>query len=144
AIQTMPSFWILSFSMFLFLSLACVKRYVELRELAQSDREKVAGRGYHVADMPFVQSMGTSAGLVAVLVFAMYVNDPVTTSHFTRPQALWLICPLVLLWICRVWLKASRMELHDDPVVFAVTDRPSQFIAVLATASLAVASGFLY
>ena len=144
AIQTMPSFWILSFSMFLFLSLACVKRYVELRDLAQSDREKVAGRGYQVADMPFVQSMGTSAGLVAVLVFAMYVNDPVTASHFTRPQALWLICPLVLLWVCRVWLKASRMELHDDPVVFAVTDRPSQFVAVLAAASLAVASGFLH
>ncbi|AKJ27921.1 UbiA family prenyltransferase [Caldimonas brevitalea] len=144
AIQVMPSFWIMSFSMFLFLSLACIKRYVELRDAELSEKVKVVGRGYGVSDLPFVQSVGTSAGLVAVLVFAMYVNDPTTASHFTRPAALWTICPLVLLWVSRVWLKASRMELHDDPVVFAVTDRASQLIAVLSVVALAVASGVLF
>lgn len=139
ALQVVPSFWILSFSMFLFLSLACVKRYVELRDVAVNESARVVGRGYLVSDLPFVQSMGIASGFVAVLVFAMYIHDPATAAHFALPQALWAICLLVLFWVSRVWLKASRMELHDDPVVFAVTDRPSQITVGLSVAALAAA-----
>lgn len=139
-LQQMPSFWILSFSMFLFLSLACVKRYIELRDLAQqAATARVAGRGYLVSDLPFVQAMGVASGFVSVLVFAMYVHDPATAENFAVPQALWLICLLVLFWVSRVWLKASRMELHDDPVVFAVKDRPSQITLGLSMLTLAAA-----
>lgn len=139
AIQVMPSFWILSFSMFLFLSLGSVKRYVELREILQSEGQRTKGRGYFVSDLPFVQSIGMASGLVSVLVMAMYINDPATIAHFPYAKALWGICPLILYWVCRVWLKASRDELHDDPVVFAVSDRVSQLIglAVLCVVGLA-------
>lgn len=126
-----PSFWILVFSMFLFLSLASAKRYVELLETQNRERGKVTGRGYYVTDMPFVLALGLASGLISVLIFALYVNDPAARLHMQQPYALWLVCPLLLYWISRVWLKATRNELHDDPVVFAVTDRISQIVALL-------------
>jgi 4-hydroxybenzoate polyprenyltransferase len=124
AIEVEPSFWLLAFSMFVFLSLATVKRYTELRFARSSGRSHAAGRGYRTDDLPLLLSCGTSAGFVAVLVLALYVNLG-ATELYRYPQLLWLLCPLVLYWICRVWRKAHRDELHDDPLVFAVTDRPS-------------------
>lgn len=135
-----PSFWILVFSMFLFLSLAAAKRYVELLETQRHDHGKVIGRGYYVTDMPFVLALGLASGLISVLIFALYVNDPAARLHMQQPYALWLVCPLLLYWISRVWLKASRNELHDDPVVFAVTDRISQIVALLGLLLVLVAA----
>lgn len=135
-----PSFWILVFSMFLFLSLASAKRYVELLETQNRERGKVTGRGYYVTDMPFVLALGLASGLISVLIFALYVNDPAARLHMQQPYALWLVCPLLLYWISRVWLKASRNELHDDPVVFAVTDRISQIVALLGLLLVLVAA----
>jgi 4-hydroxybenzoate polyprenyltransferase len=135
-----PSFWILAFSIFLFLSLAAAKRYVELSETQRRDGAAVAGRGYHVTDIPFVLSLGVASGFIAVLVFALYVNDPSARAHLRQPVALWGVCPLLLYWIARVWLKATRGELHDDPVVFAVSDRISRVVAVLSLVLLAWAA----
>jgi 4-hydroxybenzoate polyprenyltransferase/phosphoserine phosphatase len=140
AIRVPPSFWILIFSLFIFLSLAAAKRYVELLGMQNQQRAKAAGRGYLVTDIPFVLSLGTCSGLTSVLVFALYVNDPVAREHLHQPYALWLVCPLLLYWMSRVWLKATRGELHDDPVVFAVTDRVSQIVAVLGLLLVIVAA----
>lgn len=125
------SFWLLAFSMFLFLSLAMLKRYTELAAMLANGQNKASGRGYTVDDLPLIQSLGGSSGYCAVLVFALYINSPESLELYRRPQLLWLICPLLLYWISRVWVKAHRGLMDDDPVVFAVTDRMSQVVIAL-------------
>lgn len=131
ALSTALSFWLLAFSMFLFLSLAMLKRYTELAIMLASGQEKASGRGYVVEDLPLIQSLGAASGYCAVLVFALYINSPESMELYRRPQILWLICPMLLYWISRVWVKAHRGLMDDDPVVFAVTDRMSQVVISL-------------
>jgi 4-hydroxybenzoate polyprenyltransferase/phosphoserine phosphatase len=133
------SFWLLIFSVFLFLSLAFVKRYAELDALRRQQRLRAAGRGYHVEDLAVLQSLGTSAGYISVLVLALYINSPDIAALYQRPKMIWLLCVLALYWISRVWMKAQRGEMHDDPVVFALKDRISLAVAVLAVITTAVA-----
>ena len=119
------SFWLLAFSMFIFLSLAFVKRYTELVSMAADGNMKIAGRGYHSEDDSMVSSFGAASGYIAVLVFALYVNSPEVTELYSKPHVLWLACPILLYWISRVWIIAHRGEMHDDPIVFAVKDLQS-------------------
>ena len=125
------SFWLLAFSMFVFLSLAMLKRYTELHAMLQQGRQQAAGRGYSVEDLPLLQSLGAAAGYLAVLVLALYIDSPEGAALYRTPEALWLLCPLMLYWISRVWVVAHRGAMHDDPIVFAVRDRVSQGVAVL-------------
>jgi 4-hydroxybenzoate polyprenyltransferase len=135
-----PSFWLLALCMFLFLSLAMVKRYAELLVFVAQSRRDVSGRGYTADDLPLLLSMGTSSGLVAILVLALYVNSPDVRSLYHMPAALWLTVPLMLYWINRVWLKTHRGEMHDDPIVFAASDRPSLIVGACLFAVLAIAT----
>ncbi len=130
AINVEPSFWLLAFSMFMFLSLALVKRYTELRAVFVSGRAEATGRGYTTEDLSLLLSYGSAAGLISVLVLALYVNEG-TENLYQYPKILWLLCPLMLYWISRVWRKTHRGELHDDPVVFAIKDRPSLLVVSL-------------
>lgn len=134
-----PSFWILAFSMFLFLSLAAAKRHVELQEMQASQKSEAPGRGYRTSDLPLVLALGVASGLVATMVFALYINDPTARGHFPQPYALWAVCPLLLYWVARLWMKVVRSELHDDPVVFALTDRQSQITALLCLIAVGIA-----
>ncbi len=127
-----PSFWLLAFSMFLFLSLAMLKRYTELRTLLVDGKEASLGRGYTVDDLPLVQSLGGASGYLAVLVLALYINSTASELLYRRPQVLWLLCPLLLYWISRAWMIAHRGRMRDDPVLFAVTDRTSQAVVLVA------------
>lgn len=131
AASVVPSFWLLAFSMFMFLGLAIVKRYTELRAILSAGNDKAAGRGYTTEDLPLLLACGTSACFASVLVLALYVNDG-TSVTYRQPELLWLLCPLMLYWILRVWRKSYRGELHHDPVVFALRDWPSMVVAVLA------------
>lgn len=131
AIDSALSFWLLAFSMFLFLSLAMLKRYTELTALLANGQNQASGRGYAVDDLPLIQSLGASGGYLAVLVFALYINSPESLELYRRPQLLWLICPLLLYWVSRAWVVAHRGRMDDDPVVFAVTDRSSQIVIAL-------------
>ena len=117
--------------MFIFLSLALLKRYVELSAMLAEGKMSAAGRGYGVDDLPLLQSLGGSAGYLAVLVLALYINSPDSVALYARPQVLWLLCPLVLYWVSRTWVVAHRGGMDDDPVVFAVTDRVSQVVGLL-------------
>lgn len=139
AIGVPPSFWILAFSMFIFLSLALAKRCAELDSMRQLSRSSAAGRGYAVGDMGITQQMGVSAGYLASLVMALYLNSEEITLRYTHPELLWGVCPLILLWISRIWLKAARGEMHDDPLVFALRDRFSRWVLVMATALVLMA-----
>jgi 4-hydroxybenzoate polyprenyltransferase len=129
-----PSFWLLAFSMFIFLSLAVVKRYSELLITLQQHKDQPAGRGYTVQDLPVLMSIGTGSGMVAVLVFALYINNPEITQIYENPLWLWLVPPLLLYWVSRLWMKAHRGEVDDDPVVFAVRDWQSLLVVALSAA----------
>jgi 4-hydroxybenzoate polyprenyltransferase len=139
AIHTKPSFWLLAFSMFIFLSLAMVKRYTELLSLQASGKVTASGRGYDVDDIPLIQSMGSSSGYLAVLVLALYIDSTASMSLYRHPHYLWMLCPLLLYWISRTWAIAHRGVMHDDPVVFAVMDRTSQILGVIAAVIVAAA-----
>lgn len=120
------TFWILAFSMFIFLSLALVKRYAELRDARKKGHtEKTRGRGYYPDDLEMISSLGASSGYLAVMVLALYIHDQSTNALYAHPQVIWLACPLLLFWITRIWMLTHRGQMHDDPVVFAVRDRTS-------------------
>lgn len=140
ATEVLPSFWLLAASMFLFLSLAMVKRYSELLITLQQNKQTAAGRGYSVQDLPVLMSIGVSAGMVGVLVLALYVNAPESTALYRHKLWLWLLPPVMLYWISRIWMKAHRGEVDDDPVVFAARDWQSQIIAAALGALLWLAA----
>jgi 4-hydroxybenzoate polyprenyltransferase len=132
AIESRPSFWLLAFSMFIFLSLAMVKRYTELLAAQKTSGIKAAGRGYVVEDLSLIQSLGGSSGYLSVLVLALYIDSTASPSLYRHPHYLWLLCPVLLYWISRTWVIAHRGVMHDDPVVFAVMDNVSRGLLVLA------------
>jgi 4-hydroxybenzoate polyprenyltransferase len=140
ATQTHISDWLAGFSVFLFFSLAIVKRFAELQNLRSSGLPPRNGRGYLVADTDQLRSFGTSSAFAAVMVFAIYISSSDVVVLYRRAQLLWLIMPLMILWLCRIWLLASRGELDEDPLVFALSDRMSLAIgiAIAAIALLAI------
>jgi len=124
--------WILAFSMFIFLSLAMVKRYSELREARFQDvEEKTRGRGYYPADLEMVSVLGAASGYLSVMVLALYIQDSSTQVLYTNPKIIWLACPLLLFWITRVWMLTHRGEMHDDPIIFAIRDKVSLLVGVV-------------
>jgi len=125
------SFWLLAFSMFAFLSLALLKRYGEMRMLARSNQQRGAGRGYSTDDLVVLLALGAASGYSAVLVLALYVNSPEVTKLYAQPHLLWASVPILAYWMSRIWMKAHRGEVHDDPVVFAAKDWQSLVLAAL-------------
>ena len=140
ATLTPISHWLAGFSMFLFLSLAIVKRFAELENLRASNSTPKNGRGYLLADIAQLRSFGTASAYAAVVVFCIYIAGVDVTKIYRQPRLLWLIAPLMILWLNRLWLLASRGELDEDPVAFALTDRMSLSIglAVVGVALLAL------
>ena len=132
AINTELSFWLLAFSMFFFLSLALAKRVSELENLKQQHRHSSKGRGYQVIDLPMLTSAGVSSGILSIAVVALYINGEKVLQMYPLPQALWLICPLLLYWIGRVWMITARGEMHEDPILFAIRDHTSILTAFFA------------
>jgi 4-hydroxybenzoate polyprenyltransferase len=126
AIRVPLSFWMLSFSMFFFLSLAFIKRFNELHTArANQSSAKLRGRGYAPGDIELVSMMGIVSGYLSVLVLAFYIQDARTAQLYRHPEVIWLVCPLLLFWISRAWMIANRGWMHDDPIVFALKDRVS-------------------
>jgi 4-hydroxybenzoate polyprenyltransferase len=130
-----PSFWLLVFSMFIFLSLAMVKRYSELKDLPEN-HYSLYGRGYNVADLEIVSNSGMASGYLAVLVLALYIHSPDIENQYQIPEVIWLVCILLLYWVSRMWLIAQRGLMHDDPLIFALKDYVSRWIAVITAVLL--------
>lgn len=127
-----PTFWILAFSMFLFLSLALVKRYAELHDYRlKGQSDKASGRGYFPSDLEMISSLGASSGYLSVLVLALYIQDKTTITLYRNPKIICLTVPLLLFWISRIWLLTHRGQMNEDPVLFAIKDRVSVFIGLL-------------
>jgi 4-hydroxybenzoate polyprenyltransferase len=127
------STWLLGFSLFLFMSLAFLKRYTELLDTIERDGHVVSGRGYHAGDASFVLVAGTALGFVAVLVFTLYVNAPQVQTLYTRPFLMWLVAPCLVFWVSHLWLSAHRGHMHDDPIVFAARDGMSWLVGIAIT-----------
>lgn len=130
--------WMLGFSMFLFLALAAVKRQAELAQ--QDPGKKAAGRGYETSDLPLLREMALASGFAAVVVFALYISSEDVLRLYPTPEALWLICPLLLYWIGRMVLMTHRGHMTDDPIVFAARDWPSRLV-VLTSVAIVVGAG---
>lgn len=122
AIGVAISPWLLAFSLFFFLNLAFLKRYVDVRRVAGAGGAAVGGRDYRVEDLPLLASMGLAAGYLAVVVLALYVQSDYVVRLYRAPALLWLATPLVVYWTSRAWLIAHRGEMDDDPVAFALRD----------------------
>jgi len=134
ATLTPISHWLAGFSLFLFLSLAIVKRFAELENLRVRNATPKNGRGYLLADLEQLRSFGTASAYAAVVVFAIYISGLDVMKLYRNPPLLWLMVPLMLLWLNRVWLLASRGELDEDPVAFALTDKMSLLIGAAVAA----------
>lgn len=132
--------WLAAFSLFLFLSLAIVKRFSELQNTRERGQMPANGRGYRVGDIEQVRSFGTACAYAAVVVFSFYIGDQGASHLYRHPTRLWLITPLMIYWLSRVWLLASRGELNEDPVIFAMTDRVSLLTGVLVAIVAALAA----
>lgn len=130
--------WLQAFAVFLFLSLAIIKRCTELASHIALGKGDPKGRSYQLRDLPVLESMAAASGYVAVMVFALYLNSPAVEALYHAPHRLWFICVVLLYWISRVLLLTHRGEMRDDPVVFAATDRVSLVCAGLAAAVVAV------
>lgn len=134
------SFWLLMFSVFLFLSLAIVKRYAELDVTRKAGRTEARGRGYQTDDLDMLRSLGSASGYGSMLVLAMYLNSPDVARMYRHPQLVWLLVPLTLYWISRIWLQTHRGQMHDDPLVYALKDPASLAVSITAIAVLALAA----
>jgi 4-hydroxybenzoate polyprenyltransferase/phosphoserine phosphatase len=124
--------WLGGFSIFFFLSLAIVKRYAELDNLRKAGQISADGRGYHVEDIEQLRSFGTASGYASVVVFTLYINNPEVIKLYGHSQRLWLLAPVLIFWISRIWLLAHRGKLDEDPVVFALTDYWSAALGIIA------------
>ena len=125
------STWLLAFSMFLFLSLAFLKRYTEVSAMDVAGGEQLMRRGYVRGDREWLGSMGGASGYLSVLVLALYINSEQVVPLYRNPLLLWLVCPLLLFWTSRMWLLAHRGRIHDDPIVATVRDPVSYVLGAL-------------
>lgn len=129
--------WMVAFSVFFFTSLGFLKRYTEVR--GTDGKGVMKSRDYRSEDLTLLESLGSTSGLLAVLVFALYINSG-AMQHYVYEDVLWAICPVLLYWISRVWLLAGRGELPHDPVVFALKDKASWRCAVVTGILLVLAA----
>ena len=140
AIDVPVSHWLLAFSLFIFLSLALAKRFVEVSNVAARDEARVGGRGYLAGDAALLGWLGTASGYLSVLVFALYITSREVVALYTHPAVLWFACPLLLYWVSRVWLLAQRRELHEDPLLFALHDPQSYVVGLGILAAIIAAT----
>ena len=131
------SAWLGAFSIFFFMSLALVKRTTELVGRISKAQGDPGGRGYKLGDLPIVEMLSAASGMTAVLVYALYANSPAVQVLYTHPNRLSLVCVVLIYWLSRVVILAHRGEMHDDPIVFAATDRTSQICGVVTAAIVA-------
>lgn len=135
-----PSFWLIAFSFFLFLSLALLKRYSELFNLKRAGREKTRGRGYTTADKAAVGIMGINSAFLSVLIVLLYFNSSNVIALYPHRTWLLAILPLLVLWLGRLWILAYRGKVNEDPVLYVSTDRTSLVVFVLCLACAVAAA----
>jgi 4-hydroxybenzoate polyprenyltransferase/phosphoserine phosphatase len=140
AVAVPLSHWLLGFSMFMFLSLALMKRHAELTLLERDGKADASGRGYLALDREWVGSMGIVSGYLSVLVLALYITSDDVEVLYRWPTVLWPACVAVLLWISRLWALAYRGAIDDDPVVVTLRDPLTYMVGGLIATLIFVAA----
>ena len=132
AVSILPSTWLIAFCLFLFYSLALIKRYAELAHNRDSQGPSAHARGYEAVDLPIVATFGIASGYLAVLVLALYLTSGRTPSLlYSQPMFIGLTAVLLLYWISYLWLVANRGHMPEDPVLFALRDSRSWVLVLL-------------
>jgi 4-hydroxybenzoate polyprenyltransferase/phosphoserine phosphatase len=134
------SAWLLSFAIFFFISMAFIKRVSELRNLRSAGGQTPHGRSYQPTDLEQLNIFGVASGFLSALVFAFYINSDAVLPLYRHPPVLWLMCPLLLYWMSRIWIVSSRGNLNEDPILFAIKDRVTYYVAIVSALLLLVAS----
>jgi 4-hydroxybenzoate polyprenyltransferase len=140
AIGVEVSFWLLAFSVFLFFSLALLKRCGELVAQLERDEQTGKGRGYATSDLAVLQSLGIATSCAALVVLALYVREPEVTQRYASPQILWLMLFGLLIWVGRLWLDTARGRMHDDPLVYTMQDPGSRLLLVVLLVLFGIAA----
>jgi 4-hydroxybenzoate polyprenyltransferase len=130
ATSVVTSFWLMAFSVFIFFSLALVKRCSELVTMDEKGKMGTYGRDYRVEDLRVLWPLGIGSALAAVVMFGLFISAPETIIRYATPEMLWLIAIALIYWQSRLWIMTSRGQMHDDPVIFAITDKGSQVIVL--------------
>lgn len=123
--------WLISFSIFFFLSLSVVKRYTEILSIINKNKSKAKGRGYTASDKQLLLVSGVGSGLISVMIFTLYLNSPEVKMLYNIPELLYLITPLLIYAMLRIWFKTDRDEMTDDPIIFFSKDKPSLTILII-------------
>jgi len=134
------SSWLLTFSLFFFVSLAYLKRAIELERVEEAT--KLPSRNYWGAELATVRAFGIANAAAAMLTLAQYMSSATASQTYGAADLLWLVLPLIMFWIYRTWMWACRGKIGDDPVIFAVTDRISQ-LTLATTVLLVIAARYL-
>lgn len=142
AIGVSTSSWLLAFSVFLFISLALIKRCAELVVVESSGMNSTKGRDYRVSDLVVLWPLGIASAFSAVVVFGLFISSPETQLRYSSPNLLWSVAIMLIYWLSRLWIKTSRGEMHDDPVVFAIMNKGSRI--TIAVMFLCVLTAYLY
>jgi 4-hydroxybenzoate polyprenyltransferase len=140
AIQTELSFYLMFFSIFIFSSLGLVKRYAELRNLQDRNKQTARGRGYLVEDMLPILAIGITLGNLSVFVMGLYINSPLVNQYYTQPKLIWFLLPLLTYWLGRLWIITHRGVMNEDPLIFAAKDKTSLLILFIGLAILYLAA----
>lgn len=130
AIGVSMSSWLLAFSVFIFLSLALVKRCSELVSLNMAGRSAAKGRDYRISDLVILWPLGVSSAISAVVIFGLFINASVTQERYATPEVLWMVALGLIYWLTRLWIKTARGEMHDDPIIYAIKNRGSRITVV--------------
>lgn len=141
AVAVPISSWLLAFSVFIFLSLALVKRCSELISLQERGKEATHGRDYRTTDLAVLWPLGVGSALSSVVVFGLFISAAETQGRYATPQGLWLVAIGLIYWLARLWIKTSRGEMHDDPLVFAIRNFGSR-VTIFAMITVAIAAHF--
>jgi 4-hydroxybenzoate polyprenyltransferase len=140
AINVYLSEWLLAFSMFIFFSLALIKRYVELTVRIDLGLADLSNRNYKLGDTNIIAALAAASGLNAVTIVSLFIASPTVQASYRRPELLWLMCPVMMYWIARTLLMAHRRMVTDDPLVFALRDKSSRYCIVLMAAIVLLAT----
>lgn len=142
-VDVVVSPWLFIFSLSFFFSLALSKRYVELLRIADLSVKKIPGRGYGTEDGWVVLLLGAGSGVLSIMVLAFYMNSGHIDTLYRKAEFIWIGVFLTLFWISRVWFRAKRGLLDDDPIIFAIKDRTSYVILGLIMVCVLLSSPIL-
>lgn len=131
------SSWLFAFAFFFFFGLASVKRVSELQSAVDRENPKLASRrAYTLSDLPLIVIFGVTSGFIAILILILYIQSPAALKLYMNAEILWLLCPILLYWLYRLWLLSYRAAIRKDPMSFILSDPVSYMCLFLLSVIL--------